>query len=542
MVGPWKVRLLLSLSLLFGFATNCVPSRVVNPIEPGGSIVIGRVVIDNKYRGPYGALPLGVIDRGLTVEVESFEGNRNLKVVTEEHGYFIIPNILPGTYYIRRVTFEGTRGGSRKTKEMASLEAQRPTFIPITGKVGIVDTLLIGLSEQGIVEVREVREEESTKAYFRHRYGGSSWASLELMLIGSRITRPSQEKVGASSRSSDLSNKVAVPLRRKGQILTVQAKVNGKASGDFILDTGATYTMISTPMAKKLGIDLEQQLPTIPIQTAGGIINVPLVVLGSIDVGEVQVTDLTAAVHDIFPDPSITGVLGLNFLNHFRMDIDTNMGVLLLETKTVMSSGVPVAQERPLQKIEQPPIDAKFAARPGMRAEKPEWKVGHEWRYAWRQPGTSGTFTREIVREDAFEGVPSYVVMAGKNEYFHTRDTLGELAVRSGGKVTFRSDLPYQYFSWPLEIGKEWRSTFSRENPEEKSSQTLDYRMWVAGIEEIKVPAGTFETYRIQVFQFHTGNLLVEYWYSPAVKWFVKLRRYLIAGVREEELLSFKVD
>jgi len=39
-----------------------------------------------------------------------------------------------------------------------------------------------------------------------------------------------------------------------------------------------------------------------------------------------------------------------------------------------------------------------------LKVERPEWKVGYEWRYAWTRPGSSGTFTREIIREDSFEG------------------------------------------------------------------------------------------------------------------------------------------
>ena len=53
---------------------------------------------------------------------------------------------------------------------------------------------------------------------------------------------------------------------------------------------------------------------------------------------------------------------------------------------------------------------------PGETAEKPAWKVGYEWRYAWKQPGASGTLTREIVREDTFEGVPIYVMKIGNDE------------------------------------------------------------------------------------------------------------------------------
>lgn len=128
-------------------------------------------------------------------------------------------------------------------------------------------------------------------------------------------------------------DKASVPFQKKGQVVIVQATVNEKASAKFVVDTGATYTMISQAIAKKLEIDVEKKLPTIPFQTANGVINAPLISLDSIEVGGMQVKNLITAVHDVFPDPAIAGLLGLNFLSKFRMDIDTENGVLVLEKK-----------------------------------------------------------------------------------------------------------------------------------------------------------------------------------------------------------------
>ena len=128
-------------------------------------------------------------------------------------------------------------------------------------------------------------------------------------------------------------DKASVPFQKRGTVVIVSATLNEKATAKFVVDTGASYTMISQATAKELEIDLEKKLPTIPFQTANGIIQAPLVNLSSIDVGGLQVKDLTAAVHDVFPDASISGLLGLNFLSNFRMDIDTQNGVLHLEKK-----------------------------------------------------------------------------------------------------------------------------------------------------------------------------------------------------------------
>jgi clan AA aspartic protease (TIGR02281 family) len=128
-------------------------------------------------------------------------------------------------------------------------------------------------------------------------------------------------------------DKASIPIQKKGQVVIVQARMNEKASANFVVDTGASYTMISRATAKELEIDLEKKLPTTPFQTANGVILAPLVSLDSIEVGGLQVKDLTAAVHDVFPDPSISGLLGLNFLRNFRMHIDTENGLLHLEKR-----------------------------------------------------------------------------------------------------------------------------------------------------------------------------------------------------------------
>ncbi|MGH7825963.1 MAG: TIGR02281 family clan AA aspartic protease [Candidatus Binatia bacterium] len=128
-------------------------------------------------------------------------------------------------------------------------------------------------------------------------------------------------------------SKASIPIQKNGAIVIVDAKLNGKTSAKLIVDTGASYTMISTAMAKELGIDLDGSRRTVPFHTANGIIQAPLADLESITVGGMEVKNLTAAIHDALPNTKVAGLLGLNFLSNFRMDIDTEKGVLHLEKK-----------------------------------------------------------------------------------------------------------------------------------------------------------------------------------------------------------------
>ena len=130
--------------------------------------------------------------------------------------------------------------------------------------------------------------------------------------------------------SAPATHKVSIPLR--GPQMMIQATLNERVSANFRVDTGASLTMIPRATAKELGIDLEKRLPTIPVQGISGMIRVPVVVLDSMEVGGMRVKDLTVAVHDL-PFPDRPGLLGLDFLNYFRVEIDMKEGVLVLEKK-----------------------------------------------------------------------------------------------------------------------------------------------------------------------------------------------------------------
>ena len=127
--------------------------------------------------------------------------------------------------------------------------------------------------------------------------------------------------------------KASIPIERHGQVVIIEAMLNKKTAAKFVVDTGASYTMISSAVARELDIDLTQNQRTMPFQTANGLIQAPLTNIESITVGGMEIKNLIAAVHDAVPDPQVAGLLGLNFLSNFRMDIDTQKGMLHLEKK-----------------------------------------------------------------------------------------------------------------------------------------------------------------------------------------------------------------
>lgn len=127
--------------------------------------------------------------------------------------------------------------------------------------------------------------------------------------------------------------KASIPFQKHGNIVIVPVTLNNRQTTNLVVDTGASYTFISHALARDLAIDVSRSQKTVPFHTANGVVEAPLTSLDSIMVGGMEVKNLTAAVHDTTPDATAAGLLGLNFLSNFRLDIDTEKGVLHLEKK-----------------------------------------------------------------------------------------------------------------------------------------------------------------------------------------------------------------
>jgi hypothetical protein len=150
----------------------------------------------------------------------------------------------------------------------------------------------------------------------------------------------------------------------------------------------------------------------------------------------------------------------------------------------------------------------------------------------------------EIVGTDWTSTPPVFLVQQGNEEISRSMDTLGVLVTRKNGILTTRRDKPSQNLAWPLQSSKEWRNSYTLENMETNQTHRVDRVMAVTGVEEVKVPAGTFKAIKIEAYDYQTGNLQAEYWYSPEVRWFVRTINYGGAdtNVREQQLVSAKTN
>jgi len=108
-------------------------------------------------------------------------------------------------------------------------------------------------------------------------------------------------------------------------------KNNGTISkSNLIVDTGATTTLIDYKLAKYLDIDLREYKERITINTANGKITVKAYKIDSVQVGDKTLHSLKVLVSDLPTKQNVSGLLGLNFLNNFKVVFNFKKGYMTL--------------------------------------------------------------------------------------------------------------------------------------------------------------------------------------------------------------------
>ena len=133
------------------------------------------------------------------------------------------------------------------------------------------------------------------------------------------------------------SRAVYVPLRRAGSHFLVRVGINGRAEGFFLLDTGASMTVLNPEIAREAGIPWDGTLPIMPLKTASGVIFPPIVHVDRFTLGRLSLAGGDVVVHDIRFGKGVAGLLGMNLLSDYRVALDTEKAPLIL--KPVLQAG-----------------------------------------------------------------------------------------------------------------------------------------------------------------------------------------------------------
>jgi clan AA aspartic protease (TIGR02281 family) len=159
------------------------------------------------------------------------------------------------------------------------------------------------------------------------------WETAEKLLAAKDYPPALSDQVRSlQSQISELKGqqgKILIRFSPGTRQIPVTASINQGTSQEFIVDTGASMVTIPFSTARILGIVISVRNPRRKVFTASGELYAPEVVLDSIILEGFETYNVKALVMDIPNQPGL-GLLGLNYLRRFRMDLNTDDGLLML--------------------------------------------------------------------------------------------------------------------------------------------------------------------------------------------------------------------
>lgn len=146
-------------------------------------------------------------------------------------------------------------------------------------------------------------------------------------------------------------------------------------------------------------------------------------------------------------------------------------------------------------------------------AEQPSFSVGDKWVFGSVADGKTSNWSREVVEVPTPEQLRVRYGNGTIADYDNAMNFMAE------GKPEFTRVLA----KYPMKVGTEWPVARKFANPSSAESGNAK----VVAYEELTVPAGVFQCYRVEAHAVMTNKLYSEQrkwtrWYCPDVKWIAK--------------------
>ncbi|HLT36747.1 MAG TPA: retropepsin-like aspartic protease [Enhygromyxa sp.] len=123
-----------------------------------------------------------------------------------------------------------------------------------------------------------------------------------------------------------LDGDIVVPFKEQGSAIFLPVTLEGhdgrSVELDYLFDTGASYTTITSETARTLGIEVPSDAPSVQFNTASGPRESRMVHLPGIRLADVQIPGLLVSVCDSCATDSAGGLLGLNVMREFLVQMD----------------------------------------------------------------------------------------------------------------------------------------------------------------------------------------------------------------------------
>jgi len=216
---------------------------------------------------------------------------------------------------------EGTGAGGKVTVSLGTVSSiaiggarRAPMPVAITGEVDRIGAA-VGARIDGDVGYDFLKDFRATIDYRKRTI---------------RLAQGAYDVTGGPARS-EIPFRLANPNK---PLVMVTTFVNRRGPYAFVVDTGASATVLSPELADALGIERTDRSP---LTGAGGTLQTTTSRIGSLVVGTAKLEDLAVVVSDFLGTigqalgAQVDGVVGYNFLRGFRVTIDYPNSRLWLE-------------------------------------------------------------------------------------------------------------------------------------------------------------------------------------------------------------------
>ncbi|MFW8601339.1 retropepsin-like aspartic protease family protein [Desulfobacterota bacterium M19] len=162
-----------------------------------------------------------------------------------------------------------------------------------------------------------------------------NWQEAETLLLSREYPAALQDKVDLLGRRiSDMkgeAGKIVVHFQPGSATIPVTAMLNAVMNQKFMVDTGASMVTIPSDTADALGLKIisDYHGGSQDVSTAGGMVSATRVMIDTLEINGWVEHDIPALVMDIPGQPGV-GLLGLNYLKRFKMNLNNEQGSLLL--------------------------------------------------------------------------------------------------------------------------------------------------------------------------------------------------------------------
>ncbi|MBI2218698.1 MAG: aspartyl protease family protein [Candidatus Rokubacteria bacterium] len=164
-----------------------------------------------------------------------------------------------------------------------------------------------------------------------HRQSAAEGYQIALLLEPApplaRELEQALEQLGAGDAAFPAMQTV-VPLEAARGVWVMRASLNGAPPARFLVDTGASVTVISPALAAAVGVQATGEPPRLELETLSGRAEGPTINIRSFRLGGIELNDVAAVIYA--PGFGVDGILGNTVLARFTVTIDADRQLLAL--------------------------------------------------------------------------------------------------------------------------------------------------------------------------------------------------------------------